>query len=105
VEDGGAFLEKQCLALFQRPGSICGTPGFSAAQHVNKIIHWRPHAGGFLLDRALVLDEKQLSHDEFIEMQIRANLVVHIHHGVHKAVAFAGKFSHLLQNSHGAILL
>jgi hypothetical protein len=60
-----------------------------------------------LLDRALVLDEKQLPHREFIEMQIRANLVVHIHQGGHKAIASAGKFTRLLQNSprnHFAIL-
>jgi hypothetical protein len=52
-----------------------------------------------LLDRAFVLDEKQFSDREFIEMQIRANRLVSIHHGDHKAIASAGKFTHLLQNS------
>jgi hypothetical protein len=43
-----------------------------------------------LLDRALVLDEKQLPDDEFIEMQIRANLVVHIHQWTHRAIPSGG---------------
>ena len=34
-----------------------------------------------LIERALVLDEKQFPYREFIEMQIFANRVVRIHHG------------------------
>jgi hypothetical protein len=56
---------------------------------MNKIVRRRPHAGSFFFNRALVLDEKQLAHREFIEVQIRANRIVHIHHRGHKAVASA----------------
>jgi hypothetical protein len=56
---------------------------------------------GFWLDRALVFDEKQLSDDEFIEMQIRANLVVPIHQGGHRAIASAGGL-HISGKTHTA---
>ena len=50
---------------------------------------------GFLLDQTLVLDEKQLSDDEFIEMQIRVNLVVAIHQGC-QSHCVRRQFTHLL---------
>jgi hypothetical protein len=53
---------------------------------MNKIIHRRPHAGGFLLNWAFVLNEKQLPDYKLVEMQTRANRVVRIHHRDHKSL-------------------
>ena len=51
-----------------------------------------------LAQSGTVLDEKQLR-AKFIETQIRANHVIHIHRGDHKDIPSAGKFTYLLRNS------
>jgi hypothetical protein len=60
---------------------------------MNEIIIGVHTPATLLLDRALVLDEQQFPHNEFIEMQVVANRLVHIHHRDHGRQPFVRIFT------------